>query len=214
MPRTTPLAPRMVIRNLLVVAILLITAACGVKRQYTRNDIQGDQAAPQETTTASASDVFHPTSPFLHFGQDACLTSPQSSNVKNPFDLSTISVEDKRLMALAFSQIGTLYRPGGMAPSTGFDCSGFTSWVFSKLGVCLPRSSREQFCAGKGVSKGELRKGDLVFFGNKRHITHVGIYLEDHKFIHSSSSGDTVKISSLDEPTWQNKFAGARRFLQ
>jgi len=204
----------MVIRNILVAAIMLATAACGATRHHAQNDIQGDQSASQETAS-SDSLVFHPSSPFLHFdGQDACLTTQASGAAKNPFDLSAVSPEDKRLMALAFSQIGTLYRPGGTAPSTGFDCSGFTSWVFSKLGVCLPRSSREQFCAGRGVSKGQLRKGDLVFFGNKRHITHVGIYLEDHKFIHSSSSGDTVKISSLDEPTWQNKFAGARRFLQ
>jgi len=83
--------------------------------------------------------------------------------------------------------------------------------VFNKLGVNLPRSSREQFQEGKVIPKSQLKKGDLVFFGSKKRITHVGIYLEDNKFIHSSSSGDTVKISSLDEPTWERKYSGARR---
>ncbi len=118
-----------------------------------------------------------------------------------------------RMLKTAYTQIGTRYRAGGTSPVSGFDCSGFTTWVYSKLGINLPRSSREQIKEGKVIAKSQLRKGDLVFFGNQKRITHVGIYLEDNKFIHSSSSGDTVKISSLDEPIWEKKYTGARRIF-
>jgi cell wall-associated NlpC family hydrolase len=219
MQRTTPLAPWMTVRNMLVFAILLTTTACGSKQYSTPQTLA---EAPQPAETSQPADnitaSFEPTSPFLHFtGKNYC-SMPVPGVVagsKNPFDLSGLAGTpyNQRLVALAFSQIGTLYRPGGTEPITGFDCSGFTTWVYSKLGVNLPRSSREQFQEGKVIAKSQLRKGDLVFFGNKNHITHVGIYLEDNKFIHSSSSGDTVKISSLDDPAWENKYSGARRIF-
>jgi len=211
MPSTTPLAPWMTARTLLVLAILLTTTACGSK-QYSTKQTLADDATNPESIAAS----FEPASPFLRLSGNQFCTLPVPNVVagtKNPFDLVSMSgsTTNQRLLALAFSQIGTLYRPGGTEPATGFDCSGFTTWVYSKLGVNLPRSSREQFQEGKVIAKSQLRKGDLVFFGNKHRITHVGIYLEDNKFIHSSSSGDTVKISSLDDPTWERKYTGARR---
>lgn len=211
MLRTTPLAPWMTMRVLIVCALLMATTACGSKQYSSRQNI-ADTQQPSENLTAS----FEPASPFLHFSGNNYCALPVPGVVagsKNPFELSglTGTATHQRLVALAFSQIGTLYRAGGTEPGTGFDCSGFTTWVYSKLGVNLPRSSREQFMEGKVIAKSQLKKGDLVFFGSKKRITHVGIYLEDNKFIHSSSSGDTVKISSLDEPTWERKFTGARR---
>lgn len=117
-----------------------------------------------------------------------------------------------KLVSFAMSQLGTRYRRGGEDPATGFDCSGFTSWAFSALGVDLPRTSQSQFLEGRKVAKSQLQTGDLVFFKRKkRRISHVGIYLENGKFIHSSSPGDTVKISRLDEPVWSRQWAGARR---
>ncbi len=211
MHSTTPLAPWMSVRTLLVLAVLLTTTACGSKQYSTKQNLADDAQNP-ESIAAS----FEPTSPFLKFSSAQYCGIPMPSVVaggKNPFEFAGLSGTrtNQRLMALAFSQIGTLYRAGGVDPATGFDCSGFTSWVYSNMGVNLPRSSREQFQEGKVVAKSQLRKGDLVFFGNKNRITHVGIYLEDNKFIHSSSSGDTVKISSLDEPVWERKYTGARR---
>lgn len=211
MHRTTPLAPWTTMRTVIVLAILLITTACGSKQYSNKQNLAEN---PQTAENIAAS--FEPTSPFLHFNNNNYCTLPVPSVVagsKNPFELSglTGTTTHQRLVALSFSQIGTLYRAGGTEPATGFDCSGFTTWVYSKLGINLPRSSREQFQEGKVIAKSQLRKGDLVFFGNKKRITHVGIYLEDNKFIHSSSSGDTVKISSLDEPTWERKYTGARR---
>jgi len=117
------------------------------------------------------------------------------------------------LVKTAFTQLGKYYRSGGTEPGTGFDCSGFTSWVFAANGINLPRSSREQFLEGKVIDRNQLQSGDLVFFRKKKTISHVGIYLENGQFIHSSRKGDTVKISSLSEPIWEQHFAGARRIV-
>jgi len=116
-----------------------------------------------------------------------------------------------RMLRTASTQIGRPYRSGGCDPSTGFDCSGFTTWVFNKYGIHLPRSSREQFQTGTTVAKNKLRKGDLVFFRSKRGINHVGIYLENGKFIHSASHGKSVTISHLEEDYWRTHYAGGRR---
>ncbi len=115
------------------------------------------------------------------------------------------------LLRGAFALLGTRYRSGGDTPSSGFDCSGFTTWVFNKYGINLPRSSREQFQIGRQVAKTQLKKGDLVFFGSRRGINHVGIYLENGKFIHSASNGKTVQVSSLNEDYWRKRYAGGRR---
>ncbi len=115
------------------------------------------------------------------------------------------------LLRGAFALLGTRYRSGGDTPSSGFDCSGFTTWVFNKYGINLPRSSREQFQIGRQVAKNQLKKGDLVFFRSKRGINHVGIYLENGRFIHSASSGKNVQVSSLDEDYWKRRYAGGRR---
>ena len=215
MRSTTPLAHRMNVRTVFVFAILLLTTACGSKQYSTK------QPLAENSATIDALADFQPYSPFLRMQQapgQYCSLDLSNDNLisRNPFRASTMVLsgpKSQRLTSLAFSQIGTLYRSGGVEPATGFDCSGFTTWVYSKLGVNLPRSSREQFLEGQVINKAQLKKGDLVFFGNKRRITHVGIYLEDNKFIHSSSSGDTVKISSLDDPTWERKYTGARRIF-
>jgi len=126
----------------------------------------------------------------------------------------TAEIYDKILEA-AFSQLGTDYRRGGTTPRQGFDCSGFTTWVFNRYGIELPRSSREQYQVGQKVSKKQLRKGDLVFFKiRKSRISHVGIYLEDGKFIHSARPGRDVEISSLDEAYWSKRYAGGRRVIR
>jgi cell wall-associated NlpC family hydrolase len=96
---------------------------------------------------------------------------------------------------IAKRYIGVRYTWGGSSPSTGFDCSGFTSWVFSQVGVNLPRTSRAQIGAGQRVSRADLRPGDLVFFGTPIH--HVGIYVGGGQMIHSPTTGSTVRVAPL-----------------
>lgn len=147
---------------------------------------------------------------------DTHLAALSTSKVisENLFDLAAVQRKGsvfERMMRTASSQIGTPYRSGGCNPNTGFDCSGFTTWVFNRYGIHLPRSSREQYHIGKQVAKNKLRKGDLVFFRSRRGISHVGIYLENGKFIHSASHGKTVTISHLEEDYWRTHYAGGRR---
>ena len=105
------------------------------------------------------------------------------------------------------------YRRGGREPSTGFDCSGFVRYVFRhSLGQDLPTDSASQFHAGAKVARGEMKTGDLVFFRTRgQRVSHVGIYLDNGRFIHAPSAGKRVSISNLDETYWAKRFVGAKR---
>jgi cell wall-associated NlpC family hydrolase len=101
--------------------------------------------------------------------------------------------------------IGVPYRWGGSSPS-GFDCSGFTSYVYrNAAGISLPRVSRAQIGAGQRVSRKDLQPGDLVFFGSPIH--HVGIYVGGNSYIHAPNTGARVRIDSLN----RGGYAGACR---
>ena len=118
------------------------------------------------------------------------------------------------LVALAMDLRNIRYRRGGRNPDSGFDCSGFVSYVFlHSLGLRLPATSAAQFVTGMKVARSEMRSGDLVFFrtSGKKRISHVGIYLDDGRFIHAPSSGKVVRIDRLDEKYWAKRFAGAKR---
>ena len=134
-------------------------------------------------------------------------------------DASDVSVETDEaphagLIALAMQLRNIRYRSGGRNPDSGFDCSGFVSYVFlHSLGLRLPATSAAQFVSGIKVARDEMRSGDLVFFrtSGKKRISHVGIYLDDGRFIHAPSSGKVVRIDRLDEKYWAKRFAGAKR---
>ncbi len=113
----------------------------------------------------------------------------------------------------AYSFLGARYRFGGSSRNA-LDCSSFTQQVFRDQKISLPRTAREQFYVGNEVARGDLRKGDLVFFQTyARFPSHVGIYLGNRKMIHASSSREHrgVVISSMDTPYYLARYLGARR---
>ncbi|MCF6410095.1 S-layer homology domain-containing protein [Pseudalkalibacillus salsuginis] len=115
---------------------------------------------------------------------------------------------------IAKKYIGVPYKWGGTTPS-GFDCSGFMTYVFDKVGVTLPRTSADQATVGTAVSKSNLQPGDIVYFSNtyKTGISHSGIYVGNGYFVHAASKG--VQKTSINEPYyWGPKYTGARRVLK
>lgn len=114
---------------------------------------------------------------------------------------------------IARSLIGTPYAWGGASPSWGFDCSGFTSYVYSRIGQSLPRDVWGQYGATRPVSPDQRQPGDLVFFANTytAGLSHVGIYSGNGRFIHSQDENTGVVESSLGESYWASRYAGARR---
>lgn len=119
-------------------------------------------------------------------------------------------VDNDAVIAFAKKYLGLPYVYGGSTPA-GFDCSGFVQYVYSNFGVRLSRSTYTQVNEGVAVSKENLRMGDLVFFGSASNVNHVGIYISDGNFIHSSHTGDVVKISSLYSSYYTRNYYTARR---
>lgn len=118
-----------------------------------------------------------------------------------------------RLRRAAEAYLGTPHVLGGQS-RRGMDCSGFIRQVFAETyGMDLPRSSRDQFKAGRVVAKDELRPGDLVFFRDRGVIDHSGIYMGSNYFIHSATSVG-VAYSTLDAPYFGTRYAGARRMIE
>jgi probable lipoprotein NlpC len=105
---------------------------------------------------------------------------------------------------------GTRYQIRGLSKN-GIDCSGFVHMTFkSKMGIVLPRSSELQAELGIDVDKDQLQAGDLVFFKTGRTMRHVGVYLEDGRFLHASTSLGVV-ISHLNESYWRSAYWKAKR---
>ncbi|QNP42190.1 C40 family peptidase [Lysobacter terrestris] len=119
----------------------------------------------------------------------------------------------KSVLQKALALLGTPYRWGGTDPSKGLDCSGLVGYVFrSALGIELPRVSRDMAKNGEPVTdRAKLMAGDLVFFGLKGRVDHVGIYVGDGRFVHAPRRGKDVTVSSLDNSYWSGRFVQARR---
>ncbi len=106
---------------------------------------------------------------------------------------------------------GTRYKLGGTTKA-GIDCSAFVQAVYvSAFALTLPRTAREQYKASRIISSTELKEGDLVFFNTRGGVSHVGIYLQNNKFIHASTS-QGVTVSDMYDPYYMRRFIGAGRF--
>lgn len=116
-----------------------------------------------------------------------------------------------KIMIEAEKWLGTPYCFGGNLPGCT-DCSGFVKTVFESAGISLPRTAAEQYSCSKIIEECNLEPGDLVFFGDKSRITHVGIYVGNIQFIHASSSVGIVR-QSLNDLYLRQRLAGFGRVL-
>jgi cell wall-associated NlpC family hydrolase len=171
-------------------------------------------AAPMGTATAAPQSVRHPA--MRPVDDQGLLDSVASSVASRSSQLiSTVRDGTTNLVDSAMNFLGVRYKLGGKTAESGFDCSGFTRYVFeASLGRVLPHRADEQANAPElaKVDKKDLKPGDLVFFDTmRRTFSHVGIYLGDGKFIHSPRTGETVRIEDINISYWARHFTGARR---
>jgi cell wall-associated NlpC family hydrolase len=157
-------------------------------------------AAPLSGTILAISDL-EPLAPAPQGDSDSGAAPPKTSGLRKLLADFAVTLRDIR------------YRRGGREPSTGFDCSGFVRYVFSHtLKQDLPSDSASQYLSGAKVDRTDMKTGDLVFFRIRgKRISHVGIYLDNGRFIHSPSTGKSVSISNLGEAYWAKRFVGAKR---
>ena len=121
----------------------------------------------------------------------------------------------KEITRTAERFIGVPYKWGGESTTTGFDCSGLTMVVYQLNGLDLPRTSSDQWRAGRAVDSSEIAQGDLVFFSSRggRSISHVGIYLGGDLFLHAPGRGSAIQTASLSSDYFKTRYVGARSYL-
>ncbi|MEQ1727529.1 MAG: C40 family peptidase [Vicinamibacterales bacterium] len=134
-----------------------------------------------------------------------------ASGAVEPRDVAPTPLVADRVVRAALELRGTPYRSGG-SDLRGFDCSGFTQYVFNMAGTGLPRETRDQFLIGTTVARGQQRPGDLIFFSTTAPgASHVGIALGGDAFVHAPSSRGVVRVEYLTLPYWSRRLVGIRR---
>ncbi len=161
------------------------------------------------TATASSDDLDR----FL--SERGLAPAPAPAGAPEAGDGEMAPARTAELVVAAMGALGVPYRLGGNTFDSGYDCSGFVRAMYAQnMGVMLPRQAAQQAAATQEIGRGELQPGDLVFFNTlRRAYSHVGIYVGDHKFIHSPRPGAVVRIEDMRVNYWNRRFDGARRVV-
>ena len=174
--------------------------------------ISKSDTAPQAAPALAGATALALPAPAAIATPDTAPLATQLAILQKAKDTPTSPSLVKNVLQRAFSLLGTPYRWGGSSPESGFDCSGLVGYVFRTIGIDLPRVSRAMADEGtKVASRDALAEGDLVFFGKRGHIDHVGIYVGEGKFLHAPRTGRDVTVSSLTTGYWSQKYLEARR---
>lgn len=168
---------------------------------------KGDYSIIVGAVLGDGSEVYSLPVDFTYSYIAAAAVSSQSSHytLSNPVIQSVIDTAE--------SFLGLPYVWGGTTPA-GFDCSGFVQYVYGQNGYSLTRTTYTQWDTdGTFVSKSELQPGDLIYFGSGGSPTHVGLYVGDGMMIHSPSTGDVVKFSTIESGYYSQTYMGAKRIV-
>ena len=168
---------------------------------------KGDYSIIVGAVLGDGSEVYSLPVDFTYSYTAAAAVSSQSSHytLSNPVIQSVIDTAE--------SFLGLPYVWGGTTPA-GFDCSGFVQYVYGQNGYSLTRTTYTQWDNdGTFVSKSELQPGDLIYFGSGGSPTHVGLYVGDGMMIHSPSTGDVVKFSTIESGYYSQTYMGAKRIV-
>lgn len=167
----------------------------------------------QQKTQGSSAKSVAPTSDInAYLSRNSTIEKASALQLKYAVLLNTEveALMDAQLLESVDEWYGTKYRMGGTTKK-GVDCSAFVQAVYiSAFAVTLPRTAREQYKASRIISATELKEGDLVFFNTRGGVSHVGIYLQNNKFVHASTSYG-VTVSDMFDPYYLKRFIGAGR---
>ena len=188
----------MTVSRLLVITVLaslVLVHGCAHKK------VTGGRAVEPAATEPSSDDDSR--------AEQAPASPPPSTT--DPAEALTLGLE---VATLAREQVGRPYRWGGENPSYGFDCSGLVQWTYGSVGVDMPRVVREQQKVGRRIDGDRLRPGDLVFFAiDGRSTSHVGVFIGHQEFVHAPRAGQPVRVDSLDDRWWRERWTDSRRVL-
>ena len=197
------------LRTWVILATLMVVTGCATTPDADYRPL-GSTGEPVEGSRYTTHNPYHPR-PLADLPQ---VTDLADEPEETPLDgFSTTHPATSPLSDVLYDHYkewrGTRYRLGGLSKA-GIDCSGFVYVTFlDRLGIELPRSTYYQVKQGQSINRNQLQTGDLVFFRNGK-TNHVGIYLENGRFMHSSTKSG-VRISSLSNSYWQRTYWTARR---
>ena len=141
------------------------------------------------------------------------VSKAENTDVLNTLSYVYETEKGNQIVEYAKTFIGVPYVYGGSSPS-GFDCSGFTSYIYKQFGVNLYRVANDQAKNGYIVEKNELIPGDIILFArNGSYINHVGIYVGNGSFIHAPQTGSNVEITTMESGYYSRCYFGARRIF-
>ena len=168
--------------------------------------------APQAAAALTPATALALPAPAAIATPDTAPLATQLAILQKAKDAPTSPSLVKTVLQRAFSLLGTPYRWGGSSPESGFDCSGLVGYVFRTIGIDLPRVSRAMAQEGTAITdRNALAEGDLVFFGKRGHVDHVGIYIGNNQFVHAPKPGAEIRVENMQQSYWVSKYNGARR---
>lgn len=151
----------------------------------------------------------------LGSSKEETTTPVETPAVSTPVTNTPVASNGSAVVDYAKTFLGFKYVSGGKNPNTGFDCSGFTSYVYKHFGVTIAASSASQINYGTPVEKANMKPGDLILYLNdgKTKIGHCGIYIGGGQFIHAANSKRGVVIDKVDNSYYGPRFVAARRIV-
>ena len=183
--------------RLLLMLLFVIASFFVVLAKPVPGRADGGEATPPTPPDPANADPVVPPLPVVH-----------AEPVRKPASAKHFVPLGEKVVSYAKKMIGVPYVYGGSSPR-GFDCSGFTSYVYHHFGLAIARTSYAQFREGMRVRRKSLRPGDLVFFHG---VGHVGIYIGNGRFIHAPHTGTRVRIESMTG-WYAGRYDGARRLI-
>lgn len=189
-----------------VVAAALVWSLAAVGPSSATESVD-EALSSADRTSGTADGLFGPVSAV-----DAAAMDARTIALVNAQQTTQVASMRAELLRIAESKLGTPYRAGAAGPK-GFDCGGFTQYVFRRaLGMNIGRSSRDQFQRVERIARKDARPGDLVFFF-ERGAQHVGLYIGDGKMIDAPHPGKGVSVNPISGSWWGRSFTGIGRIL-